>query len=57
MKYTVIWKPDAHAELASIWNASTNRQAVTDAADKIDQFLTSSPKSKVNRAQVRSASY
>ncbi len=44
MKYTVIWKPAAHAELAAIWNSSSDRQAVTNAADLIDHVLATSPK-------------
>jgi hypothetical protein len=43
MKYTVIWKPAAEQKLADIWLQSTDRQAVTDAADRIDRLLKYSP--------------
>lgn len=29
MNYTVIWTPDAEAELAAAWMAATDREAVT----------------------------
>lgn len=46
MRYTVIWKPDAEDELALIWTNATDRDAVTQAADTIDQMLEIEPGSK-----------
>jgi len=43
MIYTVVWKPDAHAELAAIWTSAKNRQAVSEAANQIDQLLKTTP--------------
>ena len=43
MRFTVLWHPDAADELARIWLDATNRQAVTDAANKIDRALASYP--------------
>jgi plasmid stabilization system protein ParE len=45
MRYTVIWRPSAERQLAEIWTAAENRQAVTDAADAIDVFLRTNPTS------------
>ena len=39
MKYTVAWMPSAQDELTKIWLAASDRQAVADAADAIDQEL------------------
>jgi plasmid stabilization system protein ParE len=43
MKYTVVWKPAAEQELASIWTNATDRQAVTAAAHRIDELLQRDP--------------
>jgi hypothetical protein len=43
MKYTVVWDPDAEQELASLWMAAAERQALTDAADQIDKVLRQDP--------------
>jgi hypothetical protein len=43
MRYTVVWKPAAEAQLAAIWNASSHRAAVTSAADAIDSALRNDP--------------
>lgn len=39
MNFTVIWLPDAEAELAAIWLASGQRSAVTRAAAELDRRL------------------
>jgi hypothetical protein len=43
MKWTVIYRPPAQDELASIWLNSLNRQAVANAADQIDRILSDNP--------------
>jgi hypothetical protein len=43
MKYTVVWKPAAEQELAALWNAATDRNALTAAAHQIDQILKVKP--------------
>ncbi len=43
MRYTVVWVPSAVQELAKIWNQSSARQSVADAADEIDRELSRSP--------------
>ena len=45
MRYTVTWKPRAHNQLATIWMAASDRQAVTSAANAIDQQLLHDPAS------------
>lgn len=39
MNFTVTWLPDTENELAAIWMASTDRNAVTKAAAEIDRLL------------------
>jgi hypothetical protein len=39
MRYTVGWLPSAEVELARIWIAATDRQAVSRAADQIEILL------------------
>jgi hypothetical protein len=39
MIYTVVWVPSARAQLATLWNLATDRQAVADSSDRIDQEL------------------
>ncbi len=39
MKWTVGWSQSALDDLAAIWIVSSNRQAVTDAADKLELEL------------------
>ena len=39
MRYTVTWLRDAEDELANLWNQATDRQAVTDAANRMEQSL------------------
>jgi len=43
MRFTVTWHPSAERELAEIWIAATDRQAITQAAHVIDQHLASDP--------------
>ncbi len=43
MKYTVLWLPDAEAEIARLWLDADSRAAVTAAADAIDQTLAEAP--------------
>ncbi len=45
MRYTVTWHPDAEDELADLWMRSADRQAVTDAARRLDQLLGNDPQS------------
>jgi hypothetical protein len=43
MKFTVIWLPHAQSELARLYNAATDKQAIADAADQLDRVLARSP--------------
>ena len=43
MMYTVIWRPAAERQLASLWTNAEDRQSVTQAADDIDALLRTSP--------------
>jgi hypothetical protein len=43
MPFTVVWLPSALNELAVLWAEATDRQAVTDAADRIDRTLRQRP--------------
>ncbi len=43
MKYTVVWKPVAEAELAAMWTQAADRAAVTAAANQIDELLKTKP--------------
>jgi hypothetical protein len=43
MKWTVLWKPDAEGDLAELWVNSVDRQAITDAANRIDVVLRKDP--------------
>jgi plasmid stabilization system protein ParE len=46
MKYTVVWRARAEADLASIWLAAEDRDAVTQAAAEIDSVLREDAPSK-----------
>ena len=46
MKHTVIWTPVAEQLLATIWAEAGDRQAVTTAADLIDDALRNNPISR-----------
>ena len=39
MKFTVVWAVGASNALAAMWNSAVDRQAIADAADKIDVDL------------------
>jgi hypothetical protein len=39
MTFTVLWSCYAEAKLANLWLRGRNRQAISDAADKIDDTL------------------
>jgi plasmid stabilization system protein ParE len=43
MKYTVVWKPDAEIDLATLWNAASDRNAVAAADNQIDYVLAHNP--------------
>jgi hypothetical protein len=43
MRYQVHWVSEAEAELAAIWLRAGDRNAVTRAADNIDQMLQANP--------------
>jgi hypothetical protein len=39
MSYTVTWTPSAESDLAAVWLAAPDREAVTLAAHQIEQRL------------------
>jgi plasmid stabilization system protein ParE len=43
MEYTVIWVPSAEGQLAELWMAARDREAVTLASDRIDRTLCDAP--------------
>ena len=43
MKYTVVWKPAAEAELAKLWMSARNRSEFTAAADSVENLLKYDP--------------
>lgn len=43
MNYTVVWRSSAEEELAAIWEASDDRNAVSAAAEEIDRRLARDP--------------
>jgi hypothetical protein len=46
MKYTVLWKPTAEAELASPWGGALDRSDVASAANQIDVLLQTDPETR-----------
>jgi hypothetical protein len=46
MRYTVVWTPRARGHLANLWIHAADRQAVADAADRIDVALRDDPEKK-----------
>lgn len=46
MTYNVVWQPNAEQHLASIWVAAPNREAVSEAANAIDQSLRTDPETR-----------
>jgi hypothetical protein len=43
MRYTVLWTPSAEQDLAAVWTASPDRDAVTAAPNEIDRVLADDP--------------
>ena len=43
MRFTVVWSPDAERELTRVWNESTDREGITDAANLLDRELANNP--------------
>ena len=43
MRYTVVWTRMATNHLANLWMAAPDRQAVTDAADRLEVALRKDP--------------
>jgi len=43
MNYTVTYKPSAETELIDLWTIVPRRQAVADAANRLDQLLGAAP--------------
>jgi hypothetical protein len=43
MSYTVVWMPEAESRLARMWLSSRLRNAIQEAADKIDLELRNNP--------------
>ena len=43
MTYTVTYKPSAENELIELWMQSADRQAVADAANRVDGLLGANP--------------
>ncbi len=46
MRFTVLWTPPAEQNLASVWMASPDRNAVTSAANTIDRLLSEDPETR-----------
>jgi plasmid stabilization system protein ParE len=46
MRYTVIWSPFAQDQLADLWLAAADRDALTRAAHDIDRTLRDDPDAK-----------
>jgi hypothetical protein len=46
MKYTVLWKPTAEADLASLWADALDRSDVASAANQIDVLLQTDPETR-----------
>jgi hypothetical protein len=43
VNFTVVWSPEAEQQLASVWLAAADRNAVTHAANAIDVALAANP--------------
>jgi hypothetical protein len=46
MSYTVLWRPTAEVELASIWLAAEDRRSITTASRIADELLRDNPHSQ-----------
>jgi plasmid stabilization system protein ParE len=52
MKYTVVWIPEADAQLATIWMDSQDRESVRVAAAEIERLLRTNP-SEVGESRLK----
>jgi len=43
MRFTVVWFPSAQARLTELWLSASDKQRVTDAANRIDKLLAADP--------------
>lgn len=43
MKYTVVWPAEVEQKLTQMWLAGRDRQAISEATDRIEQVLGSDP--------------
>lgn len=43
MRFTVTWRPSAERDAYELWLAARDRQAITEAIDRIDLLLSTSP--------------
>jgi hypothetical protein len=41
--YTVVWLEEARDDLARLWLAASNRQAITSASDEVDRLRQTDP--------------
>jgi plasmid stabilization system protein ParE len=48
MSFTVSWTPAAQQDLAAVWMAAADRNAVTSAAHTVDALLAVSPETRGN---------
>jgi plasmid stabilization system protein ParE len=46
MTYTVAWTPTAQDDLAAVWLAASDRNAVTNASHEIDRLLKNDPETQ-----------
>lgn len=46
MRYTVIWTPAAEQNLATVWMAAHDRNAIESAASIVDQLLAHDPEAQ-----------
>ena len=46
MRFTVIWHPEAHDDLTSIWLNSADRKTITESVHRIDTALSEDPQFK-----------
>lgn len=46
MRFTVSWTPTAQQDLAAVWLAAADRNAVTSAANVVDTLLATNPESR-----------
>ncbi|HZU38919.1 MAG TPA: hypothetical protein VFA18_23535 [Gemmataceae bacterium] len=46
MRYTVVWTPQAEARLTELWMEASDRRAVSESANRIDNELKDDPDRK-----------